>query len=88
MLKKSPFMFRVDRGKKSVSLVLFYDFMGTGVPQGYIIRPTLKTKRCFSLLNDYSARIMLLKCILSHTQIMLLKCILAHTHMHTDLHAG
>ena len=34
-------MFRVDRGKKNVSLVLFYDFRGTGVPQGYKIRPTL-----------------------------------------------
>ena len=34
-------MFRVDRGKKNVSLVLFYYFRGTGVPQGYKIRPTL-----------------------------------------------
>ena len=45
MLQKSPFMFRVDRGKKNVSLVLFYDFRGTGVPQGYkYILLCLKTK--------------------------------------------
>ena len=41
MLQKSPFMFRVNRGKKNVRLGLFYDLWGTGVPQGYIIRPTL-----------------------------------------------